>query len=85
MTYKEYEQGTSLTVNNATKEQLKSLVCDRDRIILGLRKELDEKNKVLDEEMSFMTALMGFLIENDKNLLEKFKEQYKKEKTKCCI
>lgn len=43
MTHKEWENGTKLTVNNATKEQLIWMVKDRDEQIKHLYEELQKE------------------------------------------
>lgn len=43
MTHKEWENGTKLTVNNATKEQLIWMVKDRDERIKHLYEELQKE------------------------------------------
>lgn len=43
MTHKELENGTKLTVNNATKEQLIWMVKDRDEQIKHLYEELQKE------------------------------------------
>lgn len=43
MTHKELENGTKLTVNNATKEQLIWMVKDRDERIKHLYEELQKE------------------------------------------
>ena len=45
MTHNEWESGKRLSVNNATKDQLKFMVEDRDATIKRLRKELEAKEK----------------------------------------
>ena len=42
MTNKQYENGEHLNIHNATKEQLKFMVKDRDETIKRLRIQLDE-------------------------------------------
>ena len=49
MTHKEWESGKKLTIHNATKDQLKFMVKDRDNRIAELQKELENKQKALDE------------------------------------
>ena len=48
MTNKQYENGEYLNIHNATKEQLKFMVKDRDETIKRLQKELNEKQAALN-------------------------------------
>lgn len=54
MTHIEWENGKDLTIHNATKEQLKIMVKDRDNRIAELQKELENKQKALDEAMELL-------------------------------
>lgn len=56
MTHKEWESGKELTIHNATKDQLKFMVKDRDNRIAELQKELENKQKALDETMELLKA-----------------------------
>lgn len=56
MTHKEWESGKELTIHNATKDQLKFMVKDRDNRIAGLQKELENKQKALDEAIELLKA-----------------------------
>ena len=56
MTHKEWESGKELTIHNATKEQLKFMVKDRDNRIAELQKELENKQKALDESIELLKA-----------------------------
>lgn len=56
MTHKEWESGKELTIHNATKDQLKFIVKDRDNRIAELQKELENKQKALDETMELLKA-----------------------------
>ena len=56
MTHKEWESGKELTIHNATKDQLKFMVKDRDNCIAKLQKELENKQKALDEAMELLKA-----------------------------
>lgn len=56
MTHKEWESGKELTIHNATKEQLKFMVKDRDNRIAELQKELENKQNALDEAMELLKA-----------------------------
>ena len=58
MTHKEWENGKELTIHNATKEQLKFMVRDRDNRITELQKELEEKQKAFDEAIELLKARM---------------------------
>ena len=59
MTHSEWENGKELTIHNATKEQLKFMVKDRDNCITELQKELKNKQKALDEAMELLKARMN--------------------------
>ena len=54
MTHAEWENGKELTIYNVTKEQLKFMVKDRDNRITELQKELENKQKALDEAMELL-------------------------------
>lgn len=54
MTHTEWENGKALTIHNATKEQLKFMVKDRDNRITELQKELENKQKAFDEAMELL-------------------------------
>mgnify|MGYP007007854481 CR=1 FL=1 len=54
MTNKQYENGGHLNIHNATKEQLKFMVKDRDETIKRLRIQLDEKQAALDEAIEML-------------------------------
>lgn len=54
MTHTEWGNGKDLTIHNATKEQLKFMVKDRDNRITELQKELENKQKALDEAMELL-------------------------------
>ena len=56
MTHAEWESGKELIIHNATKEQLKFMVKDRDNRITELQKELKNKQKALDETMELLKA-----------------------------
>ena len=58
MTNTEWESGKNLTINNATKEQLKFMVKDRDNRIAELQKELEQKQMAFDEAMEMLKTLM---------------------------
>ena len=48
--------GKDLTIHNATKDQLKFMVKDRDNRIAELQKKLENKQKALDEAMELLKA-----------------------------
>lgn len=50
MTHNQWEQGKRLTIHNATKEQLKFMVRERELMIQDLTKQLDEKQKTLEDK-----------------------------------
>lgn len=54
MTNKQYENGEHLNIPNATKEQLKLMVKDRDETIKRLQKELNEKQAALNEAIEML-------------------------------
>lgn len=54
MTHKQWENGECLNICNATKEQLKFMVKDRDETIKRLRIKLDEKQVALDEAIEML-------------------------------
>ena len=56
MTHKEWESGKELTIHNATKDQLKFMVKDRDNRIAELQKELENKQKALDEAIELLKS-----------------------------
>ena len=56
MTHKEWESGKELTIHNATKDQLKFMVKDRDNRIAELQKELENKQMALDGAMELLKA-----------------------------
>ena len=62
MTHKEWESGKDLTIHNATKDQLKFMVKDRDNRIAELQKELENKQKALDEAMELLKAQLKMTI-----------------------
>ena len=59
MTHAEWENGKELTIHNATKEQLKCMVRDRDNRIAELQKKLEEKQKAFDEVMELLKTMMN--------------------------
>lgn len=54
MTNKQYENEEHLNIHNATKEQLKLMVKDRDETIKRLQKELNEKQAALNEAIEML-------------------------------
>lgn len=54
MTHNKWEKGEHLNIYNATKEQLKLMVKDRDETIKRLQKELDEKQAALNEAIEML-------------------------------
>lgn len=54
MTHNQWEKGEHLNIHNATKEQLKLMVKDRDKEIKRLQKQLDEKQVALDEAIAML-------------------------------
>lgn len=54
MTHNKWEKGEHLNIHNATKEQLKLMVKDRDETIKRLQKELNEKQAALNEAMEML-------------------------------
>lgn len=54
MTNKQYENGEHLNIHNATKEQLRLMVKDRDETIKRLQKELNEKQAALNEAIEML-------------------------------
>ena len=54
MTNIQYENGEQLNILNATKEQLKLMVKDRDETIKRLQKELNEKQAALNEAIEML-------------------------------
>ncbi len=53
-THKQWENGERLNIRNATKEQLKFMIKDRDETIKRLRMQLDEKQAALDEAIEML-------------------------------
>ena len=54
MGVEKYENGEHLNIHNATKEQLKLMVKDRDETIKRLQKELNEKQAALNEAIEML-------------------------------
>lgn len=57
MTHNQWEQGKRLTIHNATKEQLKFMVRERETTIRDLQKQLDKKQKALEEAIKMLKDL----------------------------
>lgn len=57
MTHNEWETGKSLTIHNATKEQLKFMVQDRDQTIKNLYKELEDSRKAFNELLQMVKQM----------------------------
>lgn len=57
MTHNERESGKRLSIHNATKEQLKFMIRDKDNIIRQLQKELEQKQMALDETLGLLKTL----------------------------
>lgn len=59
MTHDAYERGERLTIHNATKDQLKWMVKDREATIQRQYEEIerlkDEKTKLLDSLVEYVT------------------------------
>lgn len=51
MTHNQWEQGERLTIHNATKEQLKFMVRERESMIRDLTKQLEEKQKAWKKQL----------------------------------
>lgn len=58
MTHNQWERGKRLTIHNATKEQLKFMVRERESMIQDLQKQLDEKQKALEEAIEMLKYLV---------------------------
>ena len=58
MTHNQWEQGKRLTIHNATKEQLKFMVRERESMIQDLTKQLDEKQKALEDAIKVLKNLV---------------------------
>lgn len=58
MTHNQWEQGKRLTIHNATKEQLKFMVRERELMIQDLTKQLDEKQKALEDAIKVLKNLV---------------------------
>lgn len=58
MTHNQWEQEKRLTIHNATKEQLKFMVNERETMIQDLQKQLDEKQKALEEAIKMLEDLV---------------------------
>lgn len=58
MTHNQCEQGKRLTIHNATKEQLKFMVRERETRIQDLQNQLDETQKALEEAIKMLKDLV---------------------------
>lgn len=58
MTHNQWEQGKRLTIYNATKEQLKFMVRERESMIQDLTKQLDEKQKALEDAIKMLKDMI---------------------------
>ena len=58
MIYNQWEQGKRLTIHNATKDQLKFMVRERESMIQDLTKQLDETQKALEEAIKMLKDLV---------------------------
>lgn len=58
MTHNQWEQGKRLTIHNVTKEQLKFMVREREPMIQDLTKQLDEKQKALEDAIKMLKDLV---------------------------
>ena len=58
MTHNQWEQGKRLTIHNATKEQLKFMVTEREIRIQDLQKQLDETQQELKEAIKMLKELV---------------------------
>ena len=58
MTHNQWEQGKKLTIHNATKEQLKFMVRERESMIQDLTKQLDEKKKALEDAIKILKDMI---------------------------
>ena len=66
MTHNEWESGKRLSVHNATKDQLKFMVEDRDATIKRLHKELEAEK----EKLEMVLALPGCFPVESKRIQE---------------
>ena len=58
MTHNQWEQGKRLTIHNATKEQLKFMGRERELMIQDLTKQLDEKQKAVEDAIKMLKDLV---------------------------
>lgn len=58
MTHNQWEQGKKITIHNATKEQLKFMVRERESMIQDLTKQLDEKQKALEDAIKILKDMI---------------------------
>jgi hypothetical protein len=54
MTHEQWERGETLTIHNATKEQLKFMIKDKNRQIAELQSELKEMKAAFNELVTLL-------------------------------
>lgn len=59
MTHNQWEHGERLTMHNATKEQLKFMVKDRDRQIKDLQEKLQSSEQVITQFSDLFTEILS--------------------------
>ena len=59
MLHEQWERQEKLTIHNATKDQLKFMVKNRDMLIKQLYQELECKQKELDEALGLLNTQMN--------------------------
>ena len=62
MTHDQYERGERLTIHNATKDQLKWMVKDRDATI---RHQYEEIQKLKDEKRKLLDDFCRYIVEHE--------------------
>lgn len=67
MTHDESERGVRLTIHNATKEQLKWMVKDRDSHIKRLERELKEAREETKQILKSTADLVWDITHKDEN------------------
>lgn len=91
MTNKQYENGEHLNIHNATKEQLKLMVKDRDETIKRLQKRIEWKTgsvKWSDRNAKELYLKQKFQVENGGNIMKRdlvdelYKTAYKRYREK---
>lgn len=58
MTHDQWEQGKRLTIHNATKDQLKFMIRKREAMVQDLQKQLEEKDRALEEAMQMLKDML---------------------------